>query len=282
MENQGEMRKEKLLAMGQELQSRREELGLTLEEVRARTRMNPKYLRAIENGEEAIIPGPTYYRAFLKSYATFLGLDGTHYSKRYKDLDEPAPSPTTRPNNRPSPRARARRRKNNTAPWLLGIALVIAIAGTFIFFVRDSGEPTTGNTPANTVPNTDPEETQSPNDPTTGSPETPSQSTEPNILRSDPNDTETIFTLDETPFQVVVLTQDEPEGYSWISVTVDGEKAYEGMLQVDSSLSFEGSSEIVVKAGRPWSIYFEALGIDLGVGGVLGPVKDITFRYAED
>jgi len=62
-------------SMGEALKSARENKGLTLDDVYKRTKMYPKTLEAIENGHIDSTLGETYARAFLKDYATFLGID---------------------------------------------------------------------------------------------------------------------------------------------------------------------------------------------------------------
>jgi helix-turn-helix protein/uncharacterized protein DUF4115 len=84
------------------------DIGSTLRETRIRdkiditvveeaTKIRAKYLRALENEEWAVLPGPTYVKSFLRTYAEFLGLDAhmivEEYRARYEqpeDLEVPA------------------------------------------------------------------------------------------------------------------------------------------------------------------------------------------------
>jgi cytoskeletal protein RodZ len=59
----------------------RQELDFaTLEE---RTKIRPKYLRALEDEQFDILPAPTYVKGFLRSYAEALGLDGQPFVDEY-------------------------------------------------------------------------------------------------------------------------------------------------------------------------------------------------------
>jgi cytoskeleton protein RodZ len=49
---------------------------VNLAEVEQRTKIRVRYLRALENEEWDLLPGPTYTRSFIRTYASFLGLDG--------------------------------------------------------------------------------------------------------------------------------------------------------------------------------------------------------------
>jgi cytoskeleton protein RodZ len=79
------------------------EIGSTLRETRIRskidittveqaTKIRAKYLRALENEEWVVLPGPTYVKTFLRTYAEFLGLDShllvEEYSARFEEPEE--------------------------------------------------------------------------------------------------------------------------------------------------------------------------------------------------
>ncbi len=69
-----------------------------LSEVEAATRIRARYLRAIENEEWDVLPGGVYTRGFIRTYATFLGLDGERLADDYRKnveggLRSPAPEP---------------------------------------------------------------------------------------------------------------------------------------------------------------------------------------------
>ena len=48
---------------------------IDISEVEARTKIRAKYLRAIENEEWDLLPGPVYVKSFLRTYGDYLGLD---------------------------------------------------------------------------------------------------------------------------------------------------------------------------------------------------------------
>jgi cytoskeleton protein RodZ len=71
------------------------EIGATLREARmraridvsefeAQTKIRAKYLRALENEEWDLLPGPTFVKSFLRTYAQALGLDGRALVEEYK------------------------------------------------------------------------------------------------------------------------------------------------------------------------------------------------------
>ena len=56
------------------LKSHRESKGVEIQEIAEYTKINPKYLIAIEAGEFEVLPN-VYMRLFLRSYAQFIGAD---------------------------------------------------------------------------------------------------------------------------------------------------------------------------------------------------------------
>lgn len=70
--------------LGHILREARETKGLTLDEAQEETRINSRYLAALENGEYDKLPTPVHVRGFLRNYARFLGLDSQPLLERYE------------------------------------------------------------------------------------------------------------------------------------------------------------------------------------------------------
>jgi cytoskeleton protein RodZ len=60
---------------GEQLKREREMRGVSLDEVSAATRINTRFLEAIENDRWNELPGGAFNRGFIRSIARFLGLD---------------------------------------------------------------------------------------------------------------------------------------------------------------------------------------------------------------
>lgn len=67
-----------------QLRAAREAAGLDIATVEADTKIRGKYLRALENGEWDQLPEPTSAKAFLRTYADYLGLDGRAIVENFK------------------------------------------------------------------------------------------------------------------------------------------------------------------------------------------------------
>ena len=84
---------------------------IDISELEAETKIRAKYLRALENEEWDLLPGPTYVKSFLRTYAEALGLDGRllleEYKLRHERLSEHDLQPITprsARDRRPAPR----------------------------------------------------------------------------------------------------------------------------------------------------------------------------------
>ncbi len=64
-----------LTELGDKLKQARREKGLSLDDLQQVTKIQKRYLVAIEEGNYAVMPGKFYARAFIKQYAEAVGLD---------------------------------------------------------------------------------------------------------------------------------------------------------------------------------------------------------------
>src|SRR6476660_10462456 len=74
--------------IGTTLREARMRARIDMTEVEARTKIRAKYLRAIENEEWDLLPGPVYVKSFLRTYGHFLGVDSRllvdEFKRRYE------------------------------------------------------------------------------------------------------------------------------------------------------------------------------------------------------
>jgi cytoskeletal protein RodZ len=115
--------------IGQTLRETRMRNRVDITEVEAGTKIRAKYLRALENEEWELLPGPTFVKTFLRTYADYLGLDSRLLVEEYKQRFE---RPATMELTPFAPRAggrrgqRERRRRGILGP---GIVLAVGVVG---------------------------------------------------------------------------------------------------------------------------------------------------------
>jgi cytoskeleton protein RodZ len=119
---------------------------IDLSEVEAATRIRLRYLRAIENEEWGVLPGGVYTRGFIRTYASYLGLDGERLADDYRKSVEgagrsPIPEPTTAaPGN-----SRDRHLPVPPGSWL-AVAGVLLVAVVAIVAIPGGGGGDSGGT----------------------------------------------------------------------------------------------------------------------------------------
>jgi hypothetical protein len=79
--------------IGESLREARMRARIDVSEIEAKTKIRAKYLRALENEEWGLLPGPTFVKSFLRTYAQALGLDGKALVEEYR-LNHETPSDT--------------------------------------------------------------------------------------------------------------------------------------------------------------------------------------------
>src|SRR6187200_2388917 len=135
-----------MLDIGAQLRETRMRRRIDISEVEAATKIRAKYLRALENEEWALLPGPTFVRTFLRTYAEAVGLDPHALVEAYRtqsdDREEPeaAQQPlAATPRRRPSRGSRGPERRRPAGPAgppgplaVLGGAVVLVLIGLLL------------------------------------------------------------------------------------------------------------------------------------------------------
>jgi transcriptional regulator with XRE-family HTH domain len=129
------------------LREARTRRGIELSEVEAVTRIRLGYLRAIEEENWDALPGGVYTRGFIRTYASFLGLDGDRLATEYREAVEPGQGSAAEPPATPArPSPRRRERAGPRLGWVAvaGVVLVGAIA---VLAMPDGGGGGEGGAP---------------------------------------------------------------------------------------------------------------------------------------
>jgi cytoskeleton protein RodZ len=115
--------------IGDTLREARMRQGLDIADMEARTNIRAKYLRALENEEFSMLPGATFVRTFLRTYAEMLGLDPhlliDEYRARYEPTEEAETASFGPPTRR---RERAPRRGGPGPPGPGTVVLLVVVA----------------------------------------------------------------------------------------------------------------------------------------------------------
>ena len=130
-----------MFEIGNSLREARLRQGFELPRVEADTKIRAKYLRALEEEHFDVLPGDTYVKGFLRTYAEYLGLDGQLYVDEYtsrfaREEEFPVQSATARP------RPRNRRMESNFVVVALAGIVAVTILVVVAWKFGSSGSPT--------------------------------------------------------------------------------------------------------------------------------------------
>jgi cytoskeleton protein RodZ len=111
--------------IGATLREARMRARIDVSEIEAQTKIRAKYLRALENEEWDLLPGPTFVRSFLRTYAQALGLDAKalvdEYRTNYEQPSELEHQPAMSPPRRVSPRASSGRPGGPSRAYMIAV-----------------------------------------------------------------------------------------------------------------------------------------------------------------
>jgi cytoskeleton protein RodZ len=131
--------------IGDTLREARMRQRLDIADVEAKTKIRAKYLRALENEEFGMLPGPTFVKTFLRTYSEVLGLDPHLLVEEYRATYESREEMEQRQPLGPSPVGRDRRRGAGPprGPWILLGLVVVAVVGALLVIglVGEDEEP---------------------------------------------------------------------------------------------------------------------------------------------
>jgi len=137
--------------IGATLREARLRQKLDITQVEAATKIRAKYLRALEHEDWDVLPGPTFVRTFLRSYAEYLGLDARGLVEEYRlaheragaELAPIAPGLAAR-------RERRRMRPILTPGILLAVGAVLLVGALYLLGTwgpDDAGDEAVAPTP---------------------------------------------------------------------------------------------------------------------------------------
>jgi cytoskeleton protein RodZ len=269
-------------SIGQTLQTQREVLGLSLNDVEHHTHLRNRYLKALEAGDIEALPSPVQGRGMLKNYAGFLGLDPDEMLLRFADglqarLVETAPR-SSEGSVRPKSNFPRRERRFLSRDLVLGVVLALSLVvfivwGTIQVTALRSNEivePTAPSIADVLLPSSTPALL-----PTL----TPSVQLPP-----EENDgvVEVIEDRTAEETQAVIFLSENTEGAvqvqivarqrAWMRITVDGEVEFDGRVIPGTAYGFAGQEYVEITTGNGAGLQVFYNDQDLGTLGTFGEV----------
>ena len=126
--------------IGQTLREARVRRRIDMSEVEAATKIRAKYLRALENEEWELLPGSTFVKTFLRTYAEYLELDARMLVEEYRQrYERPSTQDLTPFAAGLGRKGRLRRRRLAAlGPWVVVACGIVALLG-ILYWLGTSG-----------------------------------------------------------------------------------------------------------------------------------------------
>lgn len=219
----------------------RERQGLTLQQLSETTKISPSVLTAIETNDVGQLPGGLFIRAFVRSYAAEVGLDPEQtVDALLEAYPEQRHDTVVRPRDEPAGSHHGQERSGlgGTATGLLVIS--VFVVGLLLYFgLRSSngsdgdGEVVVDDAVADGAP--------------------PSVEVAPQVVPPAPAGSPFVAApaspvvepAASGPLTVAV----HPTAPCWVSVTIDGERVFAGVVGAGEREVYEASSQIVLNVG---------------------------------
>jgi cytoskeletal protein RodZ len=129
--------------IGAKLREARMRERIDVSEIEAQTKIRAKYLRALENEEWGLLPGPTFVKSFLRTYAQALGLDGKALVEEYRLHHEKPSEGALEPIVSPSQRNRGRGRPTGgdgpSRGYMIAVGTILAVIVLLIVLLATGG-----------------------------------------------------------------------------------------------------------------------------------------------
>ncbi len=269
------MSEELLNQFARSLQEQREKKGFTLQQVASKTKIDIKFLKAIESGEFDIMP-EVYIRAFIKDYADFVELDSVETLRKFEiakegksveiplansdaDTESQKSAKDTKTLKFISPEVGEKEVENNNTSkstnlifLIVAAALVIAVGIYFLFFTSSKIE-IVKEKPFNQVLK-----------------ENQRFKAEPPKSVKDITDSVKNSINNEEPFSLTLLSKDTV----WIRLRIDNKIDKEFTLKPDEKQIISATDNIKLLVGNLGGIKFILNNKDYDFKGIKGEVQN--------
>jgi transcriptional regulator with XRE-family HTH domain len=294
--------------LGTLLREAREARGVTLADAQEATKINSRYLEALENGQYDLLPSEVHVRGYLRNYARYLRLDPQPLLDRYElnresrqarapepevdedlaalgPLDAPEEQVFFDPVNVDINEGGRRSDSGSGLRLIIIVALILAIAIVAIRFVPMlTGDGDGAESLTNGIEEVVGGLTNGQEPTTEATAEGPAVQTPSGVITSTsrnagivlPTPTATRPTLPVT-MESIQMRLDITER-TWMRVTIDGEVVFEGLARKgDEPYIYEAQQEAQLLTGNAIGVFVTINEVPLGKLGGRGEVVDETW-----
>ncbi|MGE5245084.1 MAG: helix-turn-helix domain-containing protein [Betaproteobacteria bacterium] len=254
--------------VGRKLRDAREERGITLRQIASTTKISLAVLEALERNDISHLPGGIFSRAFVRSYASQVGLDPDEVVEEFVEQFPHGSVTAGHPTSDPVEDNEAIESERRMASTFLKlVALSIPIAGA-VLYLASSGGPAS-------------REAAPPREPAPAAAPPPASENSPSAGATPPEETRPPGPARATgtstaPLRVVIRIS-RP---CWISATVDGQKSIARLFQAGDAQTFDVARELVLTAGDAAAVAMTVNGAEAKPLGGAGEVVTARLNLA--
>ena len=272
----------------------REAQGLSLEQVRSSTRIQTKYLQALEDEDFSALPEQVFTKGFIRVYARSLGLDEQDVLRRFSEASHEFYHRGQQEQHRVQTRREEEERGKNNRNLIIVVTAAILIGLAFLL-TRETETPPpqpleTTASPLDLSPSTTPEETEVPADIEISS--EPEVNPEPNPVAATPTpppvDLPTLTPPTESPTPASssqpvtsgpLLMELEATQLTWVVVKLDGNQPQESLLRPGQRATWEATNQFTLTLGDAGGVRVRVNGESRGPFGKQGEVvRNVVLR----
>jgi cytoskeleton protein RodZ len=294
-----------MLSVGETLRRARLEQGLDLCTVAAQTKINAKYLEAIESDDRKTLPSGFFYKSFVEQYAKSLALDTRDTREIQAEIDrvlsgdDPLPLPGLESVlTRNVPPIKFRRRFHPGRAFTSTASLVLVLLGcsgvyawvhdaqgmqghiqVWMHSLRALAKPKTVAASTKQYKPAPKINKPAPPQESAVQPAAPIEAV-PVSLASDPKPDEvdeSTIAAETTPADYKVMLDLLAHEATWLSVSSDGKPVFSGILQANQTKSVGGKQFAKLRVGNAAGIEVRLNGKLLGPLGARGQVLIVLF-----
>jgi cytoskeletal protein RodZ len=260
---------EKLQAISTQLRQAREEQGMTLEELAAKTYISMGALRALDAGQADLLPEPVFIQGFIRRYGDTVHLDGAALAQTFPL--ETAPPPPENLESVPVTESSAAEKseKRLRLTGLAGGALasaVLLLGGVALLNRPKAVAPALQA--QKSAPTSSPKPTQSQNQTLATSQPQNNLIQSPAVGGQQPAPAHPAASIEAA----INLTQE-----SWVQVIVDGQTAFEGTLPQGAKKTWTAKQQLTLLTGNAGGVVVAVNHGSAKPLGQPGEVKEVTF-----
>jgi cytoskeleton protein RodZ len=219
-----------MIPIGQDLKRERELRGISLEEIAEATKINPRFLRELEEDNLDALPGEFFVRGIIREYAKYLGLNEhdvlNTYLESFQDVEQ---------------EGTVIKKESSGLPKNITSAIRIAALGAFLiavliglFFIFGKREPP--------LP-----------------PKTKPQVTIPKKTVTPPPELEEKREEEEKGVGLNLVFSFHQD--TWIQILADGEKVYSGIRLSGGKFEVTAEREIIIDLGNAGGLTYTINGL---------------------